>query len=98
MAQGDCWAKLTDRKFTQVSWEKVLGISDAGLVKIPPEQGTQSRNWMKVVENAHLDFAARFPEAKIPTLALRAREEDGRIEGSRYPNLILSQERQQYGI
>lgn len=80
-----------------MSWEKALKVFDARIAKLPLPRGTRLRHWKQIVERLHLDFAARLPEATPPPLAVRVREEDGRTEGSQYPNLILPRERQPYG-
>ncbi|KAF9785457.1 hypothetical protein BJ322DRAFT_831444 [Thelephora terrestris] len=81
-----------------VSWKKALEVFDARLAKITSEHGINLRHWKQIVEKHQLDFARRIPEAKMPTLAVRARREDGRTEGSQYPNLILPWERNHYGL
>lgn len=84
--------------FIQVSWEKALGVFDARLANIPRERGTKLRFWKQIVEKHHLDFVARLPAGETPTLAVLVQHEDGRTEGSQYPNLIPSGEREQYGL
>lgn len=71
---------------------------DARLAGLPVEGDTKLRHWKRIVGTLYLDFVERLPEAKAPTLGLLARREDGRVEGSRYPNLIHPWERVQYGI
>lgn len=82
----------------QVSLEKVVGIFDARLVKVPLEHGQKLRRCRQAVVELYLDLVRRLPEAHLPTLGKRVLGEDGRTEGSRYPNLILHQERRLYGI
>jgi len=83
---------------TQVSWRAALGVFDARLVTIPPERGTKLRYWRETVAEAYSDFTAKIPEAKLQTLALRALWLDGRTEESRYPNLMIPEVGQQYGL
>ena len=83
---------------TQASWKRALEVFDTRLAKIPPENSAKMRHWKQVVEKLYLELAAKLPNVKTPTLARRVAGEDGRVEGSQYPNLILPWERQQYGI
>ena len=82
----------------QVSWEKALGVFDARLATTPLEHDTKLRHLRETVAEVYSDFAARLPKARLPALIVRAALEDGRTEGSRYPNLIIPGVKQQYGI
>ena len=82
----------------QLSWEKALGVFDTRLVDVPLEKGVKLRHWRETVAAVYSDFEAKLPDAKPPVLILRARWVDGRIEGSRYPNLMFPEMRQQCGI
>ena len=79
--------------FTQVSWRKALGVFDARLATAPPECGKELWHWRGVVAEAYLDFTTKLPGGELPILTMRAMREDGRAEGSQYPNLFL-----RYGI
>lgn len=83
---------------TQVSWDKALGVFDARLATASLEHGTRLGHQRDAVADAYSDFEAKLPEARIPVLILRALLEDGRTEGSQYPNLMVPGEREQYGI
>lgn len=82
----------------QVSWKKALGVFDARLATTPLEHDTELRRLRETVAEGYSDFAARLPEARLPALIIRAGLEDGRTEGSRYPNLMIPGLKQQYGI
>lgn len=83
---------------TQVSLEKAAGVFVTRLAKTPPEHGAKLQRYKQIVVERYLDLVSRLPEANLPILGRRVLGEDGRTEGSRYPNLILRQERHPYGI
>ena len=82
----------------QMSWEKALGVFDARLANIPLEDSTKLQHCKKVVTKLHQDIVAKLPGASRPPLINVVLQMDGRVEGSRYPNFILPQGRQLYGI
>jgi hypothetical protein len=90
--------KLLTTNAAQVSLEKAVGTFDTRLAKIPPEHAAKLRRYKQIVVELYLDLVARLPGANLPTLGRRVLREDGRTEGSRYPNLILRQVRHTYGI
>jgi len=74
---------------TQLSWERALEVFDARLADIiAPEHIAELGHWRETVAQVHSDFMAKLPEARVPALASRASWEDGRTEGSQYPNLM----------
>jgi hypothetical protein len=81
----------------QLSWKKALGAFDARLTDVPPEHGAKLRHWREIVAGVHSDFAAKLPDPEPPTFTSRAMWEDGRTEGSRYPNLLLPGAMRRYG-
>ena len=56
------------------------------------------RYWKGVVANAYSTFQEKLPNAEPPEITLTLHEQDGRIEGSRYPNLLEPASRDEYGI
>jgi len=86
------------KNVTQVSWRAALRVFDARLATVPPEHGTKLRQWRETVAGAYSDFTAKLPEPKLQALALRASLIDGRTEESRYPNLMIREVGEQYGI
>lgn len=44
------------------------------------------------------DFERRIPKCEPPALAALASLEDGRSEGSKYPNFMVPAARESYGI
>ena len=47
---------------------------------------------------AHDDLQRRIPKFEAPVLTSLALLEDGRSEGSKYPNLMVPGARERYGI
>ena len=84
--------------FTQVSWEKALGVFNARLATAPLEHDTKLRCQRDTIAAVYSDFAAKLPEARFPALFTRAMLEDGRTEGSQYPNLMIPRVWDQYII
>ena len=83
---------------TQISWKTALRVIDARLATGSLEHGAKLRHWRETVAKVHSDFAARLPDAQVPTLAQRASWIDGRTDESRYPNLLLPGVWKQYGV
>ncbi|KAF9646810.1 hypothetical protein BDM02DRAFT_2889392 [Thelephora ganbajun] len=81
-----------------LSWKKALGVFDARITNDTLERGTNFRHWRKTVAEVYSDFVAKLPGAESPILSSRARQLDGRTEGSRYPNMMLPWVRQRYGL
>ena len=52
----------------------------------------------ETVVEACVDFERRMPKCGPPMLTSLAWSEDGRDEGSKYPNLMMSKARERYGI
>lgn len=46
----------------------------------------------------HSDLEANIPDDGLPLLVSRAKSVDARGEGSRYPNLMIPEVGQRYGI
>lgn len=85
---------------TQISWERALGVFDARLVNVnvPHEHGVKLRHWRELVAEVHSDFAAKFPDAVLPTLVTQAKSwEGGWPEGLGNPSLMSPGVMSQYG-
>ena len=54
--------------------------------------------WREAIAEVHSDFMAKLPDAEPHVLTLRACQLDGRMEGSRHPNLMLPWAQQWYGL
>jgi len=48
--------------------EKTLGVFEVRLACVPLEYGMKLRDWKEIVARVHSDFAAKVPEAELPTL------------------------------
>ena len=80
---------------TQASWERALGVFDSRLARLPPDRDTKLRHRKEAVVAAYSDFTAKLPDAKLPSLAIRALWEDGSKWKS---NMTASRIWQLYGI
>jgi len=56
------------------------------------------RYWKGVVANAYSTFKEELPDEEPPETSLTFWEQDGRIEGSRYPNLLQASAREDCGV
>lgn len=65
---------------------------------LPAEQTATLVYWWKVVSNAHASYKDKFPDFEPPLLSSLSLLEDGRTEGSKYPNLLSPQARAGLGI
>jgi hypothetical protein len=62
------------------------------------EEGLMLRYWKGVVAKAHSTFQEKLPGEEPPELSSMLERQDGRIEGSKYPNLLQAAVRDDYGI
>lgn len=62
------------------------------------EEGLLLRYWKGVVTKAFSTFQEKLPGEEPPELLLTLEKQDGRIEGSKYPNLLQASVRDDYGI
>lgn len=82
----------------QCSWTKALKVYDSRIGSLSLEEGAQLWFWKQVVEGACVDLEMRMPKCEPPVLTSLALLEDGRSEGSKYPNLMVPAAREHYGI
>jgi len=73
-------------------------VFDARLENVPPAFRAKLRHWREIVAEAHSEFTAKLPDAKLPPLARKAKWEEGRTEKSRYPNLMLPGVWERYSV
>lgn len=71
-----------------ISWERALGVFNTRLAKVSVEHGTKLRHWRHVIAELRLDFAAKVPDGRIPSLAKKTEWVYAHAKGSRYPNLV----------
>ena len=62
------------------------------------EESAQLWCWKEIVAEACADFERRISKCEPPILAALALLEDGRSEGSKYPNFMVLAARENYGI
>lgn len=71
---------------------------DSRIGSLSLEEGAQLWCWKQVVADACADLERRVPKSEPPVLTSLALLEDGRAEGSKYPNLMVPAAREYYGI
>jgi len=89
---------LTDIHIPKYSWTKALQIYDSRIGCLSLEESAQLWCWKEIVAQACVDFERRIPKCEPPILAALALLEDGRSEGSKYPNFMVPAARESYGI
>ena len=88
----------TDVPSRQDSWKKALKIYDSRISGLSAGEGVRLRRWGAIVAEAYADLEKRIPGFEPPVLTSLALLEDGRAEGSKYPNLMVPAARVYYGI
>lgn len=71
---------------------------ESRIKNLPMEEGLLLRYWKGLVAKAHLTFQEKLPGREPPELLSTLARQDGRVEGSRYPNLLQAAVRDDYGI
>lgn len=71
---------------------------DSRISSLSLEEGAQLWCSKEVVEEACDDLERKLPKREPPVLTSLALLEDGRSEGSKYPNLMVPAAREYYGI
>jgi len=56
------------------------------------------RHFRKVVGDKYSDFRVRLPDCRPPLMYALGMLEDGTTEESRYPNFMLPEAREEYGL
>ena len=74
--------------FTQVSWEKALGVFEARLACAPVERDTELRCWKEIVAKVYSEFVAKLPETDLATPTTGPRLKDTRVERSQSQSLL----------
>lgn len=65
---------------------------------LPVEDSLLLRYWKGVVTKAYSTFREQLPDEGPHEMTLMLTNQDGRMEGSRYPNLLRAAVRDDYGI
>ena len=82
----------------QISWKKALDTID---IRIGLSSHARSRSlwhWREVIGKAYVEFQVNFLGYGPTPLISLALSVDGRTPDSRYPSLLLHQERERYGL
>ena len=90
--------KALTRDADQISWKKALDTIDIRIGLCSHSRSGSLQYWREVIKKAYVEFQVNLlgygPTALI-SLALSA---DGRTPDSKYPNLLLHEERERYGL
>ncbi|KAF9779639.1 hypothetical protein BJ322DRAFT_1088430 [Thelephora terrestris] len=83
---------------TGISWNTVLGTIDARLGLDSDAENGPLRRRKTIIAKAYDDFRANLPGFEPTSLASLVIATDGRSEDSSYPNLLVPEERERYGL
>ena len=83
---------------TQISWKRALDTIDALMESRPHAESGPLRYWRAAIGKAYTDTRLNPLEDGPSLLISSTLLMDGRMEGSRYPNLLLPEERAPYGL
>lgn len=90
--------KSADASVSKYSWTKATRVYDSRIRCLPLGEDARLRYWKDIVAEACMAFERRLPKCEPPILTAMALLEDGRSEGSEYPNFMLPSTRDRYGI
>ena len=83
---------------TQISWKRALDTIDALMESRSHTESRLLRYWRAAIGKAYTDTHLNPLEDGPDPLISSALSIDGRTEGSRYPNLLLPEERARHGL
>ena len=92
-----CGKALTGNA-TQISWKRALDTIDALVESRPHAESGPLRYWRAAIGKAYTDTHLNPLEDGPDPLISSALSIDGRTEGSRYPNLLLPEDRARHGL
>jgi hypothetical protein len=75
-----------------------LAVYESRISSLPMEDSLLLRYWKGVVTKAYSTFQEKLPGEEPPELTAMLSRQDGREEGSKYPNLLQASVRDDYGI
>ena len=82
----------------QISWRRALNTIDVRIGSLPHDESGRLRHWRGVIEKAYADFQTN-PLGYGPTLVISlAISMDGREGDSSFPNLLVAEGREPYGL
>ena len=90
--------KTLTKYSNQISWKRALDTIDERIESRPHAGNEPLRHWRGVIGKAYADFQASFPGYQPSPLTSLVLSVDGRTEDSSYPNLLLQEEREHYGL
>ena len=90
--------KALIKNATQISWKRALDMIDIRIGSRSHVEGTSLRYWRGIIGKAYADLQVNLLRCGPSLLISLALLVDGRTEGSRYPNLLLQNERENYGF
>ena len=93
-----CVRKILTKNADQVSWQRALNTIDMRIGSRSHDESESLRYWKGVIEKAYADFQANLPGYEPCLLGSMTLSEDGRMADSEYPNFLLHEEREPYGL
>lgn len=75
-----------------------MTVYESRINSLPMEDSLLLRYWKGVVAKAYSTFQDKLPGEEPPELTAMLSTQDGREEGSEYPNLLQAPARDDYGI
>lgn len=91
-------SKALTENANQMSCKRALDTIDARIGLCSPTEGEQLRLWREDIGKMYADFQINLPGYQPSVLASLAMSIDGRAEDSVFPNLMLAEEREPYGL
>jgi hypothetical protein len=79
---------MADEGVEQLSWKRSLRVFDSRIDDPLLREGASLRDYREIVAGMSADIDARLPGEYPPTLSVLLPFEDGREEGSKYPNFL----------
>ena len=81
-----------------MSWKRALGVIDERIESLSHAESEQLRYWRGVIDMAYADFQTNNQGDEPSLFVSLAISMDGRTEYSRYPNLLATEVREDYGL
>jgi len=81
-----------------LSWKTALDTVNARLRLCSDPESRSLRHWKVIIERAYDEFRANLPGSEPTTFASQVFATDGRSGGSKFPNLMVAEERERYGL
>lgn len=91
-------SKALTKDLNQISWKRALETIDIRIKSKSHADSESLRHWRVVIWKAYADLQTNSSGYGPNSLVSSVLSADGRMEGSRYPNLLLADERERYGL